>query len=218
MTMADSDDGKVPRDQALLISDLYKEMAADERSVARKSGEWVGAALLALHGGATVALMGIYNKSGIDIIALSFFGFGLFITVVSGILLNHISYNNWQVNYQIQNDFLFSRRSSLIINGNIGKWKKFRSEVPFYMRIISSCVFVAGAAIGAYNLRETDKKTEATCRLVEEDMMRRVSLKADSPAVFQALGCRPQGGWLAYAKPAKIDHAASRSIDNRDRR
>lgn len=72
----------------------------------------------------------------------------------------------------------------------------------FVLGFASIILFFAGSATFAANFEFSDGNNDRRCLAIQRDMLSARPRRSDSPDLFQALGCRPQGEGSVYA-PAK---------------
>lgn len=80
--------------------------------------------------------------------------------------------------------------------------------------LVAAVLFISATSQATRDLHAN----EARCLAIQHDMLSSMPLRSDDPDLFQALGCRPQGGGSVYAErdtkddaDAMIEQSARRS-------
>lgn len=188
------------------ILDKFQNAANDAQSSLTKSADWTLAALLAINGGALIAILGAINRVPFSIWDFLCFAAGVTMTLLSAIAGNIISFSR-AMEFRSFVDQIKAAEEGVGDHPNFTilpqRWYVRLRNVPFGLRIAATILFVVGSVLSGTDVYVADRKLAPTCRQVEADMMALKPRRSDSPAVFQAFGCRAQGGIGEFAPPAK---------------
>jgi len=90
-----------------------------------------------------------------------------------------------------------------------------REARPAYWVSISAVIISAVALIGTIvPLLGRSSDNDRRCLAIQRDMLSAQPRRNDGPDLFQALGCRPQGGGSVFAKPAHVGQKAISTSPN----
>lgn len=91
-------------------------------------------------------------------------------------------------------------------------------HIPVLLGIITSILTIAGIVLISLSAKLEDASNSNRCIAIQRDMLSAQPRRNDGPDLFQALGCRPQGGGSVFAKPTKLERAARRALPDGGRR
>lgn len=168
-------------------------------------GRWLTASLLAVNGAAAAAIFSAFDKLALPSGDAALFLAGVFAALCSGVLLQKASIAGAEMAgtaighaLVVEKTGFYNKEAQAFADGMASRTRRL-SLWPQLAGWVSAVLFAGGAMLTGFTGFKADTANDHRCLILQRDMLSSEPRKEDGIALFQALGCRPQGEGSVYA-------------------
>jgi hypothetical protein len=188
------------------MSDAMKALLSETGSI----GRWLTASLLAVNGAAVAAVFTAFDKLAMPAGDAALFLGGVFAALCTGVLLQKATIAGAELAGEVIGHSLVVEQTGVYhkeaqaLFDDMATRSQRNSKWPQLAGWLSAMLFAAGAGLTGLTGFKSDIANDRRCLALQRDILSARPRRSDSPDLFQALGCRPQGEGSVYAPVRRL--------------
>lgn len=194
--LSDDEGAEITKAAARRLGEVFVKQQDYLLSEHSAMARWLTASLLILNGGATLAIFNAAEKLHNTFMAASLFIGGIFAALLIGVLNQQANRKGGAIlgeaigqTFVVAHTGEYTAEAQMVAE-NIDARMAKAGRWPAKAGWLSALLFLAGAAVTAWDVPAASPRLDRQCRWLQKDMLQSKPRRADSRELFEALQCR----------------------------